>query len=408
MDPLIESLVLEARECTAKGDWLRTEVLVDEILTRKPTSQKGLQLRAFVLYQKEKFQETINAISEVIANTKPLLMNFELLGNCYMRTKQYQNAREIYDKILDMDPSNDNAHIELAYIHLLKERWEEGWHHYEFRYSKANQDYIKLLNPAKAWDGFQSLDNKTIVLYCEQGYGDFIQFIRYAHFLSYYTNKVYVEVQDELRPLFESMQYHGKLNLVNRPFDIEHDFHCSIMSLPYFLGLNPEEYKGKVPYIRAKKFELPEEYKNNFKVGIAWTGSPLNPTQDHRSCTLDDFLKLVDIENVKLFSLQKDISIESSHIIDMSGFMGDFAETAKIIEEMDLIITVDTCILHLAGAMNKDCWGLMSYYADWRWGEKISSLWYDSVSLFRQKEPKKWDSVFESIKSSLYIRSLER
>ena len=127
----------------------------------------------------------------------------------------------------------------------------------------------------------------------------------------------------------------------------------------------------------------------------------MNPTQDHRSCELENFFDLIGIDNVKLFSLQKDITLESSHIVDMSSYMTDFGETAKIIQAMDLIITVDTCILHLAGALNKRCWGLMSYWADWRWGKDEIPLWYDSIKLIRQIEPKNWRSVFQEVKERI-------
>ena len=392
MDPLIEDLVLTARKQAEKGEWQQVESLVAKIFVLKPTSLKGLQLHSFVLYQKGQFQEAANAISEVIEHCKPLLMNYEMLGSCYMRLKQYENAEKTYLEILEMEPENPNAHIELAYIYLISQKWEQGWNHYEFRYAKANQEYLRLFDKSKAWNGKESLKDKTIVLYCEQGYGDFIQFIRYVN---RFDTTVYIEVQDELTPLLAKFG-----NLVRRPFNLQHDFHCSVASLPNFLNIPPEEYKDKIPYISAERFDL-TEYRDNFKIGIAWTGSPLNPTQDHRSCTVEDFLQLIDIENVKLFSLQKDITLDSSHIIDMSSHMNDFMDTAKIVESMDMIITVDTCILHLAGAMNKECWGVMSYYADWRWGTEEKPIWYDSIRLFRQENPKDWATVFKKIKTEL-------
>ena len=390
MDPLIEDLVLEARNYAEKGDWTKAEELTNKIFQIKPASQKALQIYAFVLFNKNKFIEAINAIQEVIQNTKFAQVNYELLGSCYMRLKQFENAKEIYLKILEIDPQNVNAHLELSYIYLIKEKWDEGWSHYEFRYSKANQQYLKNFDKAKDWNGIDSIKNKKIVIYSEQGYGDFILFSRYIDKFKELGVDVYVDTPQDLQPLFPNL---------NRPFNFEYDYHCSIASLPYFLNI--EDYKGTTPYINANKFDL-LEYRNNFKIGFAWTGSPLNPTQDHRSCDLKDFLKLTNIENVRLFSLQKDITLESSHhVIDMSSHMTDFRKTAEIIQAMDLIITVDTCILHLAGAMNKDCWGLLSYYACWRWGEKETPIWYDSVKLLRQEKPKDWETVFNKVKKEL-------
>ena len=174
-------------------------------------------------------------------------------------------------------------------------------------------------------------------------------------------------------------------------------------SLPYFLKIPVFKFKDTIPYLSVDKFDL-SKYKDNFKIGFTWTGnSDAVNWNSTRSCQLGDFKKISEMKNVKLFSLQKDMPVERIDAIDMSEYMTDFKETAKIIQAMDLIITVDTCILHIAGALNKETWALISYMSNCQWtfkGDK--TVWYDSVTLFRQEEAGNWQTPFSKIETKLY------
>jgi len=191
------------------------------------------------------------------------------------------------------------------------------------------------------------------------------------------------------------------------------NFHCSLASLPHLLKISKKEAESP-PYLRATKPANFEKY-SGCKVGLVWAGSPRHARDELRSCKLNNFKPLFEIPNINFFSLQKDLrkrvwgesepvdlakGCKGMKLIDMSEFITDWEDTAAMIAAMDLIITVDTAVLHLAGAMGKKTWALIPYNPDWRWGLPgltESTFWYPSVKLFRQPKRRDWESVINSI-----------
>jgi len=270
-------------------------------------------------------------------------------------------------------------------------------------------EYFKIkYDPAKRLRG-PLPENSSLVLYCEQGMGDLIQFLRFTRYLE--TDNFVIECPESMRSLLKANGY----KTTTDGSEVEHDYHCSIMSLPYLLGLGSDfENKAKSDSYLKSKLEADLVEYSDFKIGIAWAGNPQHPKDNERSCYLKNFRRIHDISGFKLFSLQKDTrsriwppkenpidlttGADGMRIIDMSPYLETWQETAAVINEMDLIITVDTAILHLAGALGKKTWGLMSYNTDTRWemdGE--DTFWYPSVKIFRQEERGNWQKVFRSI-----------
>jgi len=203
------------------------------------------------------------------------------------------------------------------------------------------------------------------------------------------------------------------------------DFHCSVVSLPYLLGINQLSQISGKPYLRCNYADLPEmtaledkywKIYDGLRVGIVWAGNPVHRHDPWRSTYLKHF-KCLQLPNVKLFSLQKDTRIrfwpgfgekdltegaEGMSVVDLKEFMVDYNATAALIDRMDLVICIDTATAHLAGAMGKPVWVLTSWHNDWRWlqnGKK--SPWYDSVSVYRQPAQNDWESVFTEVKQDL-------
>lgn len=192
-----------------------------------------------------------------------------------------------------------------------------------------------------------------------------------------------------------------------------HDYHCSVISLPHLLG-NPEI--PKPPYLNLNEKMNMDAYKNLFKIGIVWAGNPQHPNDKHRSVSLTLFRNLYELAGVKLFSLMKDTrprvykphepivdltkGAEDMKIVDMSSNIENFADTAKIINSMDMVVGVDTSVIHLAGALNVPTVCAVAWNPDWRWKlEGQSTEWYPSVKIIRQKVKGEWGSVFDEIKT---------
>lgn len=250
--------------------------------------------------------------------------------------------------------------------------------------------YRELYKNSSFWDG--KTKNCTIIVYCEQGFGDIIQFARYLPFLQ--DNKVILHCPQELHRLLSNFGYSfiDKTQLALP----KHDFHILTMSLPTILEIPEVDNK---PYIFVKE-KIIENSK--FKIGIAWEGNPDHSNNSMRSCPLKHFKCLID-SNTELYTISKKIHdktlLEGCEDIELFGYeYSDFLDTAKMINSMDLIVSVDTSVLHLSGAMGKKTFGILSSHHDDRWNV---ANWYDSITLLKQKQLDNWEPVFEELMDHL-------
>jgi len=252
--------------------------------------------------------------------------------------------------------------------------------------------YHSVYKNSKRYDG-SPLDGKTIIVYCEQGFGDIIQFSRYFQFLK--NCKVILHCPKPLHRLFKQFNF----ELVDKDDNNipDHDFHILSFSLPFYFNK-----KVKFPYLNIKKKVDLSEFKEP-KIGIAWEGNPSNQYNDRRSCHMSFFKHLAT--NYKLFLLNREIHDKTLICHDFELFsikIEDFYDTATLINAVDFVICVDTAVLHLAGALNKKTFGLLSYRHDERWDVK---KWYDSVQLITQKTEGNWKDVFNSINNLCNLRN---
>jgi hypothetical protein len=248
--------------------------------------------------------------------------------------------------------------------------------------------YNHVYRDSKRWQG-EPLDGKRVVVYCEQGFGDIIQMARYFKYLK--PAHVTLHCPMPLIALLEGAE--GVDAVVPKEFEElpDHDYHTLSLSLP-FLFPDP----GNKPYLSEKTLDLAEV--PGFKVGIAWEGSPSHAQNLERSCPLKHFRKL-QREGVSLFMLQPTQHVlslvEGCDDMDLFGFpIEDFRTTAWLINAMDVVVSVDTAVLHLAGALGKRAYGLLCANHDKRW---LVNKWYDSVELWRQPTPGDWEGLFDSL-----------
>lgn len=340
-----------------------------------------------------------------------------MLGGCYGEMKKLDMAEKYIRQAIELDPQFNPAYIDLASILHLRGEWTEGFAAYEKRFEVFEQLHIwsKIYDPKNRWHG-ESIKGKTILVHTEQGNGDTIHFVRYLSLLKaasivLHCSDVLVDIckgkADEFFTLDPLKVPHYE-DAENKKIVPHHDVHCSLVSLPHLLG-NP--VIPKCPYINIlEKIDM-SSYDGMLKIGIVWAGNPQHPNDRFRSCKLEEFREIYNLPNVKLFSLMKDyrartydgknvidLSIDTNDmkIVDMSSYLKTYYDTGKIINSLDMVVGVDTSVIHLAGSMNKPTVCLLPYNPDWRWGiEGQETVWYPSVKLIRQNKRGCWKQPFQ-------------
>jgi len=335
------------------------------------------------------------------------------LASIYGEMLQMDKARELLEEALSIDPACHSAKMNLACVMHLTGRWDEAWPLYRSRFEHYSElkEKIEQLPSGKMWDGNAG---GKILVFSEQGIGDTFNFVRFAKELEERRSDCEIHVLVP-KSIEEFIGRHGLKTAVGAD---GFDYHCSMMDLPMLLGMSAEDAGIKDFKFEARgKCDL-SRYDGNLKVGICWAGNPMHPKDEARCCRLLDFGGIHDIEGVKLFSLQMDTrprvwpsspvavdlcgGCEGMRVVDMAPHIRGWEDTASVIAALDIVVSVDTSVLHLAASMGKPAWGLLSYLPDWRWGLNSSkSHWYSSIRLFRQREPFEWKEVFSEVENAI-------
>ena len=321
-----------------------------------------------------------------------------------------------YRAALAADPNLAAAHSGLGMSLLQCGDFEQGWRAYEWRWQTRGfaDDVLQFTQPL--WTG-EALNGETILLYAEQGLGDTLQFVRYAPIVAWMGARVVVECDARLAPLIATMEgvndviTHG----ATRP---PHACYAPLLSLPRILDTTLESLPDAVPYLTVPAAaELPiDAADDNLKVGIVWAGSLRTAASQAKACDVADFARLARLPGVTFYSLQfgepaaalADLGPDTP-IRDLGPAVADFTGSAAAVMQLDLIITVDTAMAHLAGALGRPVWTLLHDTAEWRWLlEREDSPWYPSMRLFRQRAPGDWAEVFTRVEAALAGLAQER
>jgi tetratricopeptide (TPR) repeat protein len=310
-----------------------------------------------------------------------------------------------------------SGHYALAL--LTKGRLRDGWSQYESRWLQEPLKSRRARSDRPAWRG-QDLRGKILLLRCEQGAGDTIQFIRYAPSVKALGATVWLELRSGIGMLASVFPGIDKLYRPGDPIP-DFDFHADLMSLPGVFGTTLESIPSDVPYLQA-----PEHARtlwrarlgnaSQLRIGLVWAGDPRHLRDHQRSIPLATFAPLVRTEGARWFSLQKGIAAETldsnpfaTAVVDIGSELHDYIDTAAVIEQLDLVVTVDTSVAHLAGALGRPAWVLLPFAADWRWMEnREDSPWYPSLRLFRQRRPDDWPEVLDRVQAALGRCVLDR
>lgn len=375
-----------------------------------------------VYFSKNDFDKSVEMSLQAIdlfgntnqAKTSDCFLN---LAMAFKAKRNISNALFCYENAILLNVDNYDAYFGISVTHLLNKDFQNGFKLYRSRFFKNEPVLGHFFDAKQEWQG-ENIENKKLYVYHEQGFGDNIQFVRYLKDLSVKTGaKIMYKTRAELENLFEENDLNIQIikNDVDDK-DVEFDFYIHLLSIPQLIDATADEIPLSSGYLKANEQKISEYKKKYFcndktKVGIVWRGTP--DAHIDKVLPLEYFLKFAQISNVKVYSLQVDLTekekaqLQSAGIEDLGQTFNDFSDTATAIENLDLLISVDTAVAHLAGALNKPVHILLSYIPEWRWFfDSEKSPWYDSAKLYRQSETRNWDDVFERVLNDLNHLSL--
>lgn len=347
-----------------------------------------------------RFDEAISVFSRAAALAPGAIEPMINMGIALDRSGRYEEAIKAWSKVLERDPTCSVARYNRSLTYLLLERWKEGFLEHESRLDLPDTVPEDLLVGKTEWDG-SPLDGKTLLIYPEQGMGDMMCFIRYAPLCKATGARVMLCCQPPLATLLETANDIDIVAPDGKPLPEPFDNYISVMSLAYIFGRHQElpPLRLNVP-VKA----VPEIVQaKGLKVGVCWRGNPKQSRDSERSIPKDDFWKhLAGIPGVSFFSLQIDDDSPNEFATPLAPYIKNFYDTANLVQQLDLVVTVDTSIAHLCGTLGVPTWALIIFSPDWRWGQtgKLTP-WYPSIRMFRQPSPGNWSLPLADIRKSI-------
>ena len=365
------------------------------------------------LQEDDAFKEAIECYEKALSIKPNFADAFYNIANTLKDQGELDWAIQTYKKAISLRPDYVEANYNLSLAYLLNGEFEKGLKLYEWRYRKKKEVRTRAPRKTLYWKGLGAIKGKRFLVYEEQGLGDIIQFCRYLPLLKKMGADLTFQVTEELHSLLQTIDVDLKLTS-SLPSEKQIDFETPLMSLPHLLNTSLETIPKNIPYLSADPMKAMlwsnRFTRNNFKVGICWQGSK-NKIDVGRSFSLSLFEDISRLKNIELISLHKgegekqisDIKFDLTTLGDDFDAGGDsFIDTAAVIVNCDLIISSDTAIAHLAGALGKPTWVALKYIPDWRWMlERNNSPWYPTVKLYRQKKQGDWEHVFDSMRRDL-------
>jgi tetratricopeptide (TPR) repeat protein len=406
----------------------------DQAIALRPNYAEAWSNRGNALSDLNRPLEAQASYERALAAASNLADAWNNLGLTYVDMNRHADALACYERALALSPDSAETHWNRALCLLQTGVLDAGFAEYEWRWRRKRIAPSRRAFEAPLWLGETPLAGKTILLHAEQGLGDTLQFCRYAALVSAQGARVVLEVQPELTRLLGSLQGVDELVTAGEPLPA-FDCHSPLLSLPLALHTTVATIPSRTPYLSADALAT-ERFRTRIahavpsralKVGLVWAGGhrphvpELRKNDARRSLTFDRFAPIVETPGVQFFSLQKGENAArqlsamaerqeaSRRVIDWTEELADFADTAALVENLDLVISVDTSTAHLAGALNKPVWILNRLDTCWRWMlEREDTPWYPSARLFRQPSLGDWDSVIESVTHTLSVLAAER
>jgi len=387
-------------------------VSCDRALNLNPQNAEFYASRANILNRLKRYDEALSDISRALS-LRPNNADFHYNhGNILVEARQHRDAIKAFAKASTLEPAFNDAHFNEGLCRLLLGDTKVGWEKYEYRLQLPDYLDLKRKFHAPFWRGDRTLDGTTVLIHGEQGFGDNLMACRYVPLIAALGARVVLEVKPELLRLMQNLE--GVFRLVARGDAVPpYDFHCPIMSLPFAFKTLLETIPKNIPYLQPPK-ERVDQWRSKLghgglNVGIAWAGNPSFKKDSERSITLKNILPVCSVAAATFFSIQKDLrdgDVEvldaNPHITHLGNGLSDFLDTAAVMQSLDLIVSSDTSVVNLAGALGRPVWVLLSSSPDWRWLlDRPDSPWYPTARLFRQKKGGDWGPVADEARAEL-------
>ncbi len=406
--PMSEPRIAEAHALATAGRYDEAAELCRVILDAQPRHARAWMLLGAILLRQGDVERSFAASARAVEFDPQLPLAHCNLGAAYAERLELAEAHACYDRALALDPNHALTHVNRAIAWLLAGDSARGWPEYEWRWQLADLFRRPVPHAELRWDG-RLVAGQTLLVYAEQGSGDALQMVRFLPQIRAAGMRVVVRCGQPLVRLLRGSALADDVSPDGTelpPFDR----HASLMSVPGLVGATLDTIPRDVPYVRPDA-RLLERWagrlapEHGFKVGLCWQGNPHHQRDAERSIHPTLLAPLAAVPGVRWVSLQRahgsvvDLPFEA---LDLAPLLHDFADTAAAILHLDLVVTVDTSVAHLAGALGRPVWILLPFAPDWRWLlERADSPWYPTARLFRQPARGDWPWVTAQVVRAL-------
>ena len=390
------------------------EALADyeQTLALRPDYVEALANRGVTLHELRRFEEALVSFDRALAVRPDYAEALVDRGGTLREQRRFEEALACYDRALALRPDYVEAHSNEGMCRMLIGDFARGWQKIEWGWIAARRRNAKRNFSQPQLFGSNGLEGKTVLLHAEQGFGDMIQFCRYVPLVAERGARVIFEIYQPLRELMGTLPGVAQFVTTGEPLP-DFDVHCPLLSLPLALGAGSATIVSQTPYLRTSLRAVMNWNerlgpRRRPRIGLAWSGRPSHDNDHNRSMRLSSFVSPLAGLNATYVSLLQDVresdapALQGSDVLHFGEELKTFADTAALIANLDLVITVDTSVAHLAGALAKPVWILLPFMPDWRWLlDRDDSPWYPSVRLFRQSTVRRWDDVLQAVATAL-------
>ena len=406
-----EVLRREGEALYTAGKYDQAEVFFRKTLSVQPGNAINHYNLGIAIARQHHYREALECFQKSLRYDPGLSPAYSNLGFCLTELGAIDLARQAFATAHHLTPDDPMPVLNEGMALLTLGFFEEGWKKFEARWHRPEAKFMPRLFSKPVWRG-EDLKNRTILLHAEEGFGDNLQMVRYAPLLEQRGAEVVIQSHPALLRLFQSLPSSIQV-ISSEDTQPAFDFHAPMLSLPIGFRTTPETVPSLIPYLTATPMDIHRWSKiipprDGKRIGLAWSGRPSHERDYHRSLPCEKLQALLRHPEIVWISLQQNTRdqdrsffMRNGGIIPDMSFC-DFADTAGMIMNLDYVISVDTSIAHLAGALGKKVWLMLPYAADWRWMlKRQDSPWYPSMRLFRQTEAGNWDSVIRTIEKDL-------
>jgi hypothetical protein len=387
----------------------------DRAIAIDPNHADAYSNRGIALHAMRRLEDAVASYEKAIAIQPSFVAAYYNRGLAFHELRRPSAALASFDQATAIDPGSAQAHFNKSLTLLLEGDFQQGLPLYEWRW-KTEKSKPRVRNFEQAlWLGEEPVAGKAILLHSEQGFGDAIQFCRYAERVAALGARVILEVPEPLLGVLSGLDGDMELVAKGKPLPA-FDYHCPLLSMPLAFKTDTTSIPASQSYLRSDSTKVAEweqriGAKTKPRVGLVWSGNADHVNDHNRSIALSALVAQLP-DTLEYVSLQKEVRDSDRPVLESNGHirhfgdaLKDFGDTAALCELMDVVISVDTSVAHLSGALGMPTWVLLPYVPDWRWLlDRDDSPWYPSVSLYRQSDDREWVNVLEQVKADLVNR----